>query len=58
MKHQFFIGLIIGIVVGSFSVYLWSILRISKKRIPLPAIKPGTALARVIDGGRDEQSSL
>jgi len=56
MNHQFFIGLIIGIVVGSFSVYLWSILRISKKRIP--AIKPGSAMARVIEGGRDEQSSL
>lgn len=56
MNQQFIFGLIIGIVVGYFGAYIFSCLMISKKRIP--AIKPGTAMARVLDGGRDEQSRL
>ena len=58
MDHQFFYGLIIGIVVGCFCTHIVSFLFISKKPTRLPAIKPGSAMARVIEGKHDQQSSL
>lgn len=59
MNHPFFYGLIVlivGIVIGCAGVHVMALLGISKKRIP--EIKPRSAMARVLDGGRDEQSSL
>lgn len=56
MDHHFFYGVMVGIGVGCFGVYILAMLKIGKKRIP--AAKPGAAMARVIKGGRDEQGSI